>query len=1123
MSSSPIFYDPKKRRRRRTRQVTAAILAVTVVLLVLFGMTILSAPLLPSTIWPVAGFGLRPYVTPPVRQKARQSPRKLLQVPKAGGQRPDPVRAAFYVNWDPTSFTSLRQNHRAIDLLIPEWMHMTTADGRIQHEDDGQVLAWLHSEGIKMPVMPMINNFVSAGQTWQSAELARFLADNRALASFFDQLEAYIKARSFPGVVLDFEEVPEPSQPAFRKFVAQLAARMHAIGAKILITLPASDDSYDYHFFGQTTDEVILMDYDEHWADSPPGAVASYSWFVQNLQQATRVIPPAKLMMGIGSYGYDWNTAQKKSPALDVTFQEALVTAQESDSTIALDSETLNPQFEYYDDDNQVHSVWFLDAISVYNQVVESDRAGVAGEAIWRLGSEDPSMWGLFIDPDDPASHRDSLQTTLVPYDLERDGSGEILKVKTTPQPGERSVKFDSASGLITGSSYGKWPTPYTLQMYGAEPGKIVLSFDDGPDPNYTPKILDILKEKKAPAIFFAIGLQADKYSNILQRAYAEGHEIGNHTFTHPDISRLPPNEIEWELNLTQRLYESVLGAKTVFFRPPYDVDADPDTPAEVAPLELVGRLGYFTVGDHIDTKDYLTRDPAQIVKSVKSQLSLGNIILMHDGGGDRLATVAALAEIIDYIRAQGKEIVPLRALLSQKGQAVPSRDVVMPPLDPRDRWPARVDLFVFDVFRYANLGIAWLFLAGIFLAIVRLVFVGTLAAYQKLVLKPPVLPEDFRPSVTVLIPAYNEEAAIVRTVNSVLGSDWPHMEILVVDDGSKDRTLAELQGAFGDNPRVKIVHQANSGKSAALNLGFSLMKSEFAVCVDADTRIERDTVRCLVRHFIDPRVAAVAGNAKVGNRVNLLTRWQALEYITSQNLEKRAFDVLNCITVVPGAVGAWRASVVRECGGFSHDTVAEDADLTLAIRRRGYRIAYDEDAIAWTDAPERWGDLLRQRFRWTFGTVQTVWKHRDTLARKRYGTLGWIALPNIFIFQILLPLLSPTVDVMMAGSLILWGMAKALDRWPLFVFPQAFSVSTENLYRTLLFFLVFTLVDLLACELAFFMEKKESHLLVFWLVLQRFAYRQMMYFILFRTLLNAVHGSAVGWGRIERVLRPTA
>ena len=193
---------------------------------------------------------------------------------------------------------------------------------------------------------------------------------------------------------------------------------------------------------------------------------------------------------------------------------------------------------------------------------------------------------------------------------------------------------------------------------------------------------------------------------------------------------------------------------------------------------------------------------------------------------------------------------------------------------------------------------------------------------------------------------------------------------------------------------------------------------------IDADTAIEPDAISKLVRHFADPRIGAVAGNVKVGNRIRWLTRWQALEYVTSQNLEKRAFDLLNCIPVVPGALSAWRAEAHRRAPADSRaDTVAEDTDLTIAIRRVGWRIAYDEEAIGWTEAPETAAALIRQRFRWTFGTLQSFWKHRDTLGRPRYGTLGWIALPNIFLFQLLLPLFSPVIDLLFLGSLAAVGL----------------------------------------------------------------------------------------------------
>src|SRR6266487_6763830 len=365
-------------------------------------------------------------------------------------------------------------------------------------------------------------------------------------------------------------------------------------------------------------------------------------------------------------------------------------------------------------------------------------------------------------------------------------------------------------------------------------------------------------------------------------------------------------------------------------------------------------------------------------------------------------------------------------------------------------------------------------------------------------------------PGVTVLIPAHNEESVIVQTMTSVLFSDSKDLRIIVVNDGSADKTGELLEANFSREPRVRIIHQVNRGKAAALNVAMSHADSEIVVTIDADTEIEPDAISKLLRHFSDPQLGAVAGNVKVGNRSRWLTRWQALEYITSQNMEKRAFDLLNCITVVPGALGAWRKQAIEAAGGITADTVAEDADLTVAIRRLGWRVSYEESAVAWTEAPETAGALIRQRFRWTFGTLQSFWKHRDTLFRPKYGTLGWIALPNIFVFQLVLPLISPIIDLLFFGSLLAWGLASL----PFARLPQVWS--TADVEKSVFFFLGFMLIDVLTCIVAFALERKEDWTLLIPVLLQRFYYRQLMYVVLFRSVKEAVSGRPVGWRGVE-------
>ncbi|HEX7294506.1 MAG TPA: glycosyltransferase, partial [Pyrinomonadaceae bacterium] len=331
---------------------------------------------------------------------------------------------------------------------------------------------------------------------------------------------------------------------------------------------------------------------------------------------------------------------------------------------------------------------------------------------------------------------------------------------------------------------------------------------------------------------------------------------------------------------------------------------------------------------------------------------------------------------------------------------------------------------------------------------------------------------------------------------------------IIVVDDGSEDQTSETVRRQFGDNPRVRLFTVANNGKAEALNSGIRQAKGEIIIALDADTLFGPQTIGALANRFFDPQIGAVAGNAKVGNRTNIVTRWQALEYITSQNMDRRAFASLNCINVVPGAVGAWRRELLEKAGGFSSDTLAEDQDLTLRIRRLGYKIGYEETAIAWTEAPDQLSTLARQRFRWAYGTLQCMWKHGDTLFRPRFGALGFIAVPNVWIFQILFALISPVMDLMLVYTLISTG----LDR-----LQQPTGYSSTNLQQVLFYYALFLAIDWISSCFAFMLERRERWRLLWWLFLQRFCYRQVMYYVMIKSVGMALRGPVVGWGKLER------
>jgi cellulose synthase/poly-beta-1,6-N-acetylglucosamine synthase-like glycosyltransferase/spore germination protein YaaH/peptidoglycan/xylan/chitin deacetylase (PgdA/CDA1 family) len=1115
----PIFYDQKQRRWRRTRRTLEISGTLLTLLVVFFFITVARRPALPELLLPETRPALHAIRAKQLRHRPvvrRERKRKVAAL----GKTPvgyDPLRAAFYVSWDSASLAALEQHYRDLDLLIPEELHVISASGQLSPVDDPKLADWMQAKHIELPIMPLVNNF--DGTNWRSKELAELLATPAARKQLIQGLIDYCTARHNPGLVLDFENLPDSSQPELDRFVHQLAGRMHAAGLKLMVALPPANPSFDYSSLGAQADAIILMDYDQHWGTSSPGPIAGQDWFLHGLRETLRRVPPAKLVVAIGNYSYDWPLPKRGGrhhappEAESISFQQALNRAAEANATVEFDPNSLNPNFSYFDQDNREHAVWFLDGVTAYNELRAAERAGVRGTALFRLGTEDPSLWTIWDTTRSDNTQRARLDDVPPGYDLILEGQGDIWRITATPESGHRTFQYDPATDAITDESFSSYPLAWRIAQLGATPHKIALSFDDGPDPRWTPEVLDILQAKHAPATFFVIGIAANNSLGLLHREYDQGEEIGNHTYTHPEFDLAPRAQLQIELNLTERLLESTLGIKTLLFRPPYGIDHQPDTASEVAPLPIPQSMGYLLVGGSIDPHDWgevggVPPPPARtIVDRVvhQAEAGQGNIVLLHDGGGDRSQTVAALPEIIDELRDRGFQLVTVSNLIGQ------TRTQVMPPLTPRERLVAEADGFVFDLFHSFRLAIAWSFLAGIFLVSLRALFVGLLALVEKLRPAPPERP-DYRPMVSVLIPAYNEEPVITRTIGAVLASEYPRLEAIVVDDGSTDETFRLIQERFGEEPRVRLIHQANQGKAAALNRALAEATGPIIVTIDADTWIEPATVAKLVRHFADPRVAAVAGNVKVGNRDRWLTRWQALEYITSQNLEKRAFDLLNCITVVPGAVGALRRDLVREAGGFPADTVAEDTDLTLAIRRHGWRIVYDEEAIGHTEVPATTEALVHQRFRWTFGTLQALWKHRDTLGRPRYGTLGWIALPNIFLFQILLPLISPVIDLLFLSSLVLWG----LGQFRIPMLPQLWTA--EDVERSLIFFAGFMLIDFLACVIAFALEKKEDWSLLAPLLIQRFYYRQIMYLVIFQAVMRAVEGRAVGWRGAEPV-----
>ena len=1033
----------------------------------------------------------------------------------------EPLTIGFYVNWDESSFSSLKENIKNLDLVIAEFLHLDNLDGSLREDNpftQRSTTEYIRTARPDLRIMALVNNF--NGTDWESNKLKLMLSNPAARARCIQQLINYVTENNFAGISIDFESVPDEAQSNLNEFMQELAIAAHPEGLEISINLPVHNDSFDYKKLSSPADYVILMVYDQHYSGSDPGPVAAIDWTEEVLRLRQMDVPASKTIVALGNYAYDWQANHE--PAVK-TFEEAVITASESSGDegkidIHLDPASLNPTFQYEESDRSIHTVWMLDAVSAFNQIVLARRFGARGVALWRLGSEDPSLWKfLGTDAALDGTTAASLAKMKYGYGLDYEGAGEILKVTGRPSEGLREIKFDSDRGMITASKFLEFPSPYVITRYGGIKYKIALTFDDGPDPAYTPAILDALRDAHAPATFFVVGLNGEQYPGLLKRELNEGHEIGNHTFTHPNVATISDTQFSLELKATQFLFESILGRSTRLFRPPFAEDSEPNSPDEVHPLELVSSYNYFAIGMQIDPKDWKNPDSEYIVRqtvSLAEQLAVkpaepgkegvkGNVVLLHDSGGDRSQTVKALPLLIAALRERGFELVTVSDLMGK------SRDDVMPPVSSDLWWQTWAGRAAFGTINFGITAVHILFLIGIVLGIGRLLFIGTLAVIEHWRERHAVYNPNYSPTVAVIVPAYNEEKVIVQTIASLLASDHPpNFEIVVVDDGSSDETYVRVQEAFADEPRVRLFTKPNSGKPDALNLGVVHTTAEIVIALDADTIFVRDTISKLVRHFADPRVGAVAGNAKVGNRINLLTRWQALEYITSQNLDRRAFNLLNCITVVPGAVGAWRRELVDRVGGFTHLTLAEDADLTMAIRKLGYSIAYEDEAAGLTEAPDTLRGFIRQRYRWMYGTLQAAWKHSDALFRPRYGSLGFVALPNIFVFQVFFPLISPAMDLLMLFTLT----TSAINKW-----QHPAEYSPDSLWRALFYYAIFVALEFIAAVIAFLLEPKENKRLLVWLFWQRFFYRQLMYYVAIKSTLASLKGIAVGWQKLER------
>jgi cellulose synthase/poly-beta-1,6-N-acetylglucosamine synthase-like glycosyltransferase/peptidoglycan/xylan/chitin deacetylase (PgdA/CDA1 family) len=613
---------------------------------------------------------------------------------------------------------------------------------------------------------------------------------------------------------------------------------------------------------------------------------------------------------------------------------------------------------------------------------------------------------------------------------------------------------------------------------------RVALTFDDGPDPRWTPRIAALLERLEVPATFFMVGEHVVEHRDVAADLVDQGFELGDHTFNHADLDSMPGWERHLQVSMTDAAIVGATGVRPRFFRPPYSGGPASISRAYAAELASTLDRGQLVVLSNYDSEDWREPGVSEIVRNATPPGRRGGVILFHDGGGDRSQTVAAVRRLVPRLEQRGFHFASLSELAG-----APRREV-QPQATASERLQGELLLGALAVARWTTDLMLVLLIPIAVLAVLRALAVFAFARHHARRWRGRDA-QPYTPSVSVIVPAFNEATVIERAVRSLAGGDYPAHEVVVVDDGSVDGTGEIVEGL--GLPGVRVIRQPNAGKAAALSAGLAAASAEVIVTVDADTVFEAKTLRRLVEPFADPAIGAAAGNTKVGNRRGLLGHWQHIDYVIGFNLDRRLYDTLRCMPTVPGAVGAFRRRAIEAAGGFSSATLAEDTDLTITIGRAGWRVVYVDDARGWTETPATLSGLWRQRYRWSYGTLQAIWKHRSALWRREPGKVGRRGLPYLLLFQIVLPFMAPLID-----AAALYGIF-FLDPLPV-----------------LAYWLGFNLLQLLLGAYAFRLDGEPMRPL--WaLPLQQFVYRQLMYLVVAQSVISAVRGVHLRWQHVER------
>ncbi len=1115
-----IFRDDTRRRWRRLQVLFVALSLAVAVTAFLFAKTLRPRP---------AAF-LKAPAPPPaldlndVRNRAMaaaRTPAAVLVPPgiaALAAQTKDkssaPIKMAFV---DATEQEALR----AIELHGDQLTHVAI-EGLHVRDGEGGVLGQIPDDALKgakdkhLKILEVFDDI--RDDEPKPAEISAMGRDRALARRFATIILSKLQTDGADGVMLALGEDDGDLDGSLRAAVVEeVYAKLKPAGLTVAVRFDGRFAAEALIKQAKVADLVVVRAYGGLDPRSAPAPLAPRAWVEGTIDAAQKLVPASKLVIGFATRAGGWpvhgHDLKSAGTARELQWGEVIARARTANIKPMWDGKSGNLVVAlpgptgiassahvraHPGDDGSVAMVaWMTDGATLADGMATLAARGLSHVALGNLGGEDPRVWRVLAAPrDDREAVRAALSTLPAPTEPDVIGDGVAMRVDLSHHDGTATLDF-GAGGRIESETYELMPAAPTVIRRGKVPSRtVVLTFDDGPHEIYTGQVLDVLQQEHVKAAFFVVGSRAEREPELFKRIVAEGHEVGNHSFSHPDLGKISAQHADLEINSTNRLLEALTGRGTVLFRPPFRSDDRPTVKEDLLAIQNGERNGMITVTSTVDPHDWARPEPEIIVDYLVRRLEKfdGGVVLMHDGGGDRKNTVAALRPLIRTLKSRGFQFAQLHQVFGDESIDVVNPKVHIAPTEQVGRavW-AGGTWFLRGMTLLALSALALgLFRFGA-LAVGALIEVAREWRERQKIRRTSRLP--MHAAVSVIIPAYNESKVIERTILSVLASRGVEVEVLVMDDGSTDDTADVVSRAFYFEPRVKLHKLKNGGKARALNEGFKLASHEVVIALDADTIFLPDTIVELARKFDDPNVAAVAGRAAVGNTQHFVARWQALEYVIGQAVERRAWHLLGVVSVVPGAVGAWHRDAVLAVGGFGTDTLAEDCDLTITLQVHGWKVSYAPDAVALTEAPETVRALLKQRFRWCFGVLQTVWKHKRAMIAppKNNPAIGLLLMPCVLACHILTPLLAPLADIGAVIAVVL-GHGKA-------VIPYMVAL---------------IVAEFLLTSLAMRIDRARWSLMWDWLI-NRTVYRWFLFIALSRAVVAALRGGAVGWGKLVR------